>query len=378
MGEVALQRVWKRYREVEAVKELTLNIDDGAYFCILGPSGCGKTSTLRMVAGLEQITAGDILIDGERVNDLEARERNVAMAFETYALYPHLSVYENIAFPLRVRGVRARDLDGRVRQIAEMLHLTENLGQHPGTLSGGQQQRLALGRALVRAAAVYLLDEPLSHLDAQERAMLRVEMKRIQRLNHLTFVLVTHDQLEAMTMADHIAIMNLGVLQQVATPEEVFERPANLFVANFVGEPTINTLAGQLTTRDGGLAVRVDGHLIAVPSRYRRALEQGGVDKVVVGIRPPYVAPCDPGAADALRGEVYVFESIGDIAILTVRIGAHLVRVELASGTHYGIGELASVRFHPDHLLLFDGVSANRITPDAEEVMSADTARRVR
>jgi multiple sugar transport system ATP-binding protein len=366
VGEVAIQRVWKRYREVEAVKDLTLDIDDGTYFCILGPSGCGKTSTLRMIAGLEEITAGDILIAGERVNDLEARERDVAMAFETYALYPHLSAYENIAFPLRVRGVGAGDLGARVRQVAEMLHLTEILGQRPGTLSGGQQQRLALARALVRAAAVYLLDEPLSHLDAQERVLLRVEMKRIQRLNHLTFVLVTHDQLEAMTMADRIAIMNLGVLQQVGTPEEVFERPANLFVANFVGEPTINTLPGHLATRNDLLAVRVDGQLIAVPDRYRRSLQQGRSDEVVVAIRPPYVAPCDPGAADALRGEVYVFESIGDIGILTVRIGAHLVRAELAPGMRYDIGEPVGVRFDPAHLLVFDAASAIRIVPDAE------------
>ncbi len=366
MGEVVLQRVWKRYRQVEAVKDLTLTISDGEFFCILGPSGCGKTSTLRMIAGLEEISAGDVFISGERINDLESRERNVALAFETYALYPHLSAHENIAFPLRVRGVRAGEVAARVREVAGMLHLTEVLAQHPATLSGGQQQRLTLARALVRDAAVYLLDEPLSHLDAQERVLLRVEMKRIQELNRLTFVLVTHDQLEAMTMSDRIAIMNLGVLQQVGTPDDVFERPANLFVADFVGEPAINLLPGRLRVDGDRLVVQIDGERVAVPAPYRRPLEQAGAEEVVVGIRPPYVSPCGPAEEGALRGEVYVFESVGDVGILTARIGPTLVRAELAPGIRYALGDPVSVRFDPARIVIFEKASGARVIPQAE------------
>lgn len=366
MGEVVLQRVWKRYRQVEAVKDLTLTIHDGEFFCILGPSGCGKTSTLRMIAGLEEISAGDIFIGDERINDLEPGERNVALAFESYALYPHLSAHENIAFPLRVRGVRTDEVASRVRQVAEMLHLTEVLQQRPATLSGGQQQRLTLARALVRDAAVYLLDEPLSHLDAQERVLLRVEMKRIQELNHLTFVLVTHDQLEAMTTSDRIAIMNQGILQQVGTPDEVFERPANLFVADFVGEPAINLLPGRLQADGDRLFVQLDGNRVGVPAAYRRPLEKAGAEDVVVGVRPPYVLPCDLAEEGALRGEVYMFESIGDVASLTTRIGPALVRAELPPGVSYALGQPVGVRFDPSHISIFEKSSGARVTSETE------------
>lgn len=366
MGEVVITGVWKRYREVEAVKDLSLTIRDGEFYCILGPSGCGKTSTLRMIAGLEQISAGNILINGERVNDLDPQERNVAMAFEAYALYPHLSAYENIAFPLRVRGVSGREVEGRVRRVADMLHLAELLPQYPATLSGGQQQRLALARALVRDAAVYLLDEPLSHLDAQERALLRVEVRRIQKLNHLTFVLVTHDQLEAMTMSDRIAIMNLGVLQQLGTPDEVFDRPANLFVADFVGEPAINVLPARLRAEAGALSADIDGNQVPLPPAYQGPVAQLDTAEIMVGVRPLYVTPCAPGAPGAVRGEVYVFESIGDVGILTVRIGTHLVRAELPPGVKYEIGEPVSLRFDSSHVLLFDKASGERIVPASE------------
>lgn len=366
MGSVSVDRAWKRYGKVEAVKGLTLEVHDGELFSLLGPSGCGKTSTLRMIAGLEAISEGEIRIDGQRVNELPPRDRNVALAFEAYALYPHLTAYENIAFPLRVRGVPAKELDRRVREVAEMLNLSGVLHQRPRQLSGGQQQRLTVARALVRSdAAVYLLDEPLSHLDTQERVQLRMELKRIQHLKRLTMILVTHDQLEAMTMANRIAIMNLGELQQVGTPEQVYDEPANLFVANFIGEPPMNLLDCHLQVVDSTLQAIVVDQRVRLPEVYRALGSAAAGRRVVLGIRPSYVRPVDPtGDGYHLRGEVYVFESLGEKDILTVRVNEHLVRSELPGGEyHFSMGQNVALRFDPARTLLFDAETERRLVP---------------
>lgn len=365
MGSVSLERVWKRYGTLEAVRDLNLEVKDGELFALLGPSGCGKTSTLRMIAGLEQISEGEIRIDGQRINELEARDRNIALAFEAYALYPHLTAYENIAFPLRVRGAPPGEVDRRVRQVANMLNLTSVLHQRPRHLSGGQQQRLTVARALVREAAAYLLDEPLSHLDTQERVQLRMEIKRIQKLQHLTMILVTHDQLEAMTMADRIAIMNLGELQQVGTPDEVYDDPANLFVASFIGEPPMNLLPCQLHVREGQVVATTCGQEIPLPQVYAGLEVPSGGLEAVLGVRPSYVRPIDPEAAERhLRGEVYVFEMLGERDILTVKVDDQLIRAELPSGKFsFGIGQNVALAFDPDRILLFDAETGGRLRP---------------
>ncbi len=242
MGTVELKQVWKIYdNNFEAVKGISATVHDGEFISVLGPSGCGKTSTLRMIAGLEKISRGEILIDGIRVNELEPGDRNIAMAFESYALYPHLTVFENIAYPLRIRKTPENEIRRQVDAICESLGISAYRNLRPSSLSGGAQQRTGLARALVRSASLYLLDEVLSHLDASERVMLRGEIRRVQKLMKLTALFVTHDQLEALAMSDRIIVMNDGELQQVGTPEEIYDTPENLFVAGFVGEPAMNT-----------------------------------------------------------------------------------------------------------------------------------------
>jgi multiple sugar transport system ATP-binding protein len=253
MAEISLRRLVKRYGDGEpAVNDVSLDIADGEMVILVGPSGCGKSTLLRMIAGLEDVTSGDIVIGGRRVNEAPPRDRNLAMVFQNYALYPHLTVFENIAFPLRVRGdVSGAELGKRVEEAAAMLELTEHLRRRPGQLSGGQRQRVAMGRAIVRRAEAFLFDEPLSNLDAKLRGQMRLELLRLQRRLGTTTVYVTHDQTEAMTLGDRVALLRRGVLQQVAPPRTLYDEPANLFVAGFIGSPPMNLVAA--TVEDGRL-----------------------------------------------------------------------------------------------------------------------------
>jgi len=235
MATIELRHVWKKYGEVEAVRDLSLTCRDGEFLCLLGPSGCGKSSTMRMVAGLEQITAGDLLIDNRRVNEVPARERDIAMVFENYALYPHLNVYDNIAMPLRARRIPRGEIERRIREVAEILSIVQLLPRSIKNLSGGQKQRVGIGRAIVRHPRLFIMDEPISHLEARLRADMRTELKRLHRRLGVTTLYVTHDQLEAVALADRVAVMQSGVLQQVGSPAELFDRPANEFVAGFIG-----------------------------------------------------------------------------------------------------------------------------------------------
>ena len=246
MAELRLEHIYKTYKGgVEAVKDLNLTVENGEFLALLGPSGCGKTSTLRMIVGLEEITRGEMYIGSRLVNKLEPNQRNVALAFETYALYPPLPVRENIAFCLRAKNVPPAEINKRVQHVAEMLDITDILDRKPAELGGGEKQRVSLARALVRDPDVFLMDEPLSHLDAAQRAHMRVEFKRLHAQTGRTTILVTHDQLEAVAMAERIAVMNFGVLQQVGTFEEIYNHPANEFVAGFIGEPPMNFLPAE-------------------------------------------------------------------------------------------------------------------------------------
>jgi multiple sugar transport system ATP-binding protein len=286
MAEVELRDVVKRYGPVEVVKRLSLQIHDHEFLVLVGSSGCGKSTTLRMVAGLETPDSGDVLIGGRRVNDVPPKDRDIAMVFQNYALYPHLSVFENVAFSLELRRTPKAEIQTKVQRAAEMLGIAHLLTRKPKELSGGQRQRVALARALVRQPQVFLMDEPLSNLDAQLRAQTRVEIKRLHQQIQSTIIYVTHDQVEAMTMGDRIAVMKDGVIVQLDTPKEIYEFPADMFVAGFIGSPSMNFLRGVLAEIDGQTAtVRVQGQALTLPADPNRLSALKG-QEVVLGIRP--------------------------------------------------------------------------------------------
>src|SRR5262245_6992214 len=269
MASIRIERVWKRYGAVEAVRDLSLVCAEGELLALLGPSGCGKTSTLKMLAGIEDVSDGEIYFGDRPVTTLDTRDRNVAMVFEDYALYPHLTVAENIAFPLELGGRSRTEIRRATDDVLKRLGLEAFRDTSVRLLSGGAQQRVGIGRALVREPAVILFDEPLSHLDGAQKTQLRAEIKRLQQDTGVTAVLVTHDQTEAMAMAARVAVMDRGVLQQVGPADDLYERPANLFVAQFIGEPPMNCLTGRLERRDGRVVLDTPSGVLALPSRFR-------------------------------------------------------------------------------------------------------------
>ena len=312
MAEVALRNVTKRWGSFVGVADLTLTVADREFLVLLGPSGCGKTTTMRMIAGLDQATSGDILIDGKRVNDIDPKDRDVAMVFQSYALYPNMDVYENIRFPLRMRGIDPASHDARVRKASAMVELDDFLHRRPAELSGGQRQRVALARAIVREPNVFLMDEPLSNLDAKLRVSTRAQIKNLSHELKVTTVYVTHDQIEAMTLADRVVVMNKGLVQQVGSPTEIYDRPANTFVAGFIGSPAMNLMQGVLEGGTfGGENVRIDGL-------------SGPDGPVILGFRAEDASPADSGA---MAGPVYALELLGNAVMVTLRAGGALVSV---------------------------------------------------
>jgi multiple sugar transport system ATP-binding protein len=290
LAAITLERLTKVYPDgTEAVTDLDLEVGSGEFVVFVGPSGCGKTTALRMVAGLETITSGNVKIDGDVVNDLPPKDRDIAMVFQNYALYPHMTAYRNMGFALKMRGLPKDEIDRRVREAAHILGLTESLEKKPRTLSGGQRQRVAMGRAIVRNPQAFLMDEPLSNLDAKLRVEMRAEIARIQRDLGVTTVYVTHDQTEAMTMGDRVAVMRNGLLQQIDTPQVLYERPRNLFVAEFIGSPAMNLVLADLVAEDGAWSAGVGGHRLRLAES--AAARHPGLDRfagrqVVLGIRP--------------------------------------------------------------------------------------------
>ena len=328
MASLRLEGLCKRYGGVEAVKDLSLACADGELLALLGPSGCGKTSTLKMVAGIEDVSAGEIYFGDRPVTALDPTERNVAMVFEDYALYPHLTVAENVAFPLEIRRRSREEIRRAVDEVLALLGLEALHDVGVRQLSGGAQQRVAIGRALVREPAVILFDEPLSHLDGDHKLQLRAEIKRLQKDTGVTGVLVTHDQTEAMAMADRVAVMNLGVLQQLAVPAELYDHPANLFVAQFIGEPPMNLFGGTLVQEggSGAPAVRGPGWRASLPPRVAARVAGAGGD-VVIGARPEHVqlAALDGAVSDgALAGRVFFREPRGDVDVVLVKLDVSL------------------------------------------------------
>jgi multiple sugar transport system ATP-binding protein len=308
VGRVAIRGVTKRFGDVTAVDDLTLEVTDEEFLVLLGPSGCGKSTALRMIAGLEEPTSGSIEIGDRTVNDVEAKDRDIAMVFQSYALYPHMTVRRNIEFPLRSRRVEREERDRLVDEAAGVLGLTDLLGRKPAQLSGGQRQRVALARAIVRRPQAFLMDEPLSNLDAKLRVQTRAELIELRRRLRATIVYVTHDQVEAMTMGDRIAILDQGVLQQIAGPQEVYARPANLFVARFIGTPPMNTITGDVIRQDGEVGVRIPGGVVALPASLGDAVDRRGLEQVVLGVRPDDLRFDEGGPVTAT---VSVVEALG-------------------------------------------------------------------
>jgi len=335
MAAVTFERVTKVFDDqVRAVSDLTLEIHDGEFMVLVGPSGCGKTTALRMVAGLEEISEGEIRIGDTVVNDVDARWRDVAMVFQNYALYPHMTVFDNISFGLRVRRIPKREIRRRVEEIGRVLGLHDLLERKPRQLSGGQRQRVAMGRAIVRDPSVFLMDEPLSNLDARLRVQMRAEVARIQHELDATTIYVTHDQVEAMTMGDRIAVMRNGILQQTGEPELVYNRPVNLFVASFIGSPPMNLVEARLDSRNGELVTFVGTQELVVSAemaRERSALARYAGRTIGLGIRPEHVR--DPslggdGPSSRLRGQVKATEALGSEVLVHLGVAAEPVLTE--------------------------------------------------
>ena len=328
-----------------AVSDMSLGIEDGEFMVLVGPSGCGKTTALRMVAGLEDISEGVLKIGERVVNNVPPKDRDIAMVFQSYALYPHLTVYDNIAFSLKLKGEKKSEIDRRVREAAHILGLESFLDRKPRALSGGQRQRVAMGRAIVRDPQAFLMDEPLSNLDAKLRVQMRAEISRLQTDLGTTTIYVTHDQIEAMTMGDRIAVMRKGELQQVGPPKDLYDQPVNLFVGGFIGSPAMNMLEAQLARNDGGLAVDVGGQRLALGDEAlgsRPALRSYEGKTVIVGIRPEHVE--DASLAEAppdrrLRGEVVLTEALGSEIVAHIAIEAKPALTEDVRELARDIGE---------------------------------------
>lgn len=355
MASITLSNVWKIYnKSVFAVKELDLECQDGEFLALLGPSGCGKTSTLRMIAGLEDISGGEIKIGETVVNHLRPRERDIAMVFETYGLYPHLTVYDNIAFPLRVRKLGDDEIKERVNRAASVVDLEGILSQYPASLGDGQKQRVSIARAIVREPAVFLFDEPISHLDETLRRRMRAEIKHLQATLGNTMVYVTHDQIEAMAMADRIAIMDLGLLQQVGTPSDLYNNPANLFVAGFIGEPPMNLLPGELMGKDGKLHFETNGFSMPIQNQAKvKVLEARDQKGVIVGIRPRHIDSHFKPTDETLAMEVYGVEPHGEYNLLSFKVSDEIVLVQTGPGFYPEIGQKIYLEF-TDNLHFFD------------------------
>jgi multiple sugar transport system ATP-binding protein len=398
MAAIEMKNIVKQYGDgFPAVNDVSIDVADGEFMILVGPSGCGKSTLLRMIVGLEDITSGDMLIGGKRVNDLAPRDRNLAMVFQNYALYPHLTVYENIAFPLRLAGASNEEVDKKVRDASKTLELDEHLERKPGNLSGGQRQRVAMGRAIVRDAEAFLFDEPLSNLDAKLRGQMRTEIARLQRRLGITTVYVTHDQTEAMTLGDRVAVLKRGILQQLATPRELYNNPVNLFVAGFIGSPPMNFVPATVE----GTSVKLPFGTVTIPEE--KAKKAQGKGLLIAGIRPEHFE--DAAVVDSARGtgsstfraKVDVVEWLGNEAYAYVpfeapeEVQAQLLQLErdldgealrtqlvisLDGASRIKEGDEAEIFVETDKMHLFDPSTGENLTLDESSAgtVPADTS----
>ncbi|MGH2558294.1 MAG: ABC transporter ATP-binding protein [Thermomicrobiales bacterium] len=365
MADVRLENVVKTYGSVVAVDNVSLTIKDGEFVALVGPSGCGKTTTLNMIAGLIELTDGDISIGGRLVNDLDPKDRDIAMVFQNYALYPNKSVFKNLAFPLQMRKVGKGEIEQRVQQAARMLSIEPLLQRRPRELSGGQQQRVALGRALVRNPRVFLMDEPLSNLDAKLRVQMRAEIKRFHKDINATVVYVTHDQLEAVTMADRIAVMNLGLLQQYDTPDVIYNHPVNMFVAGFVGSPAMNLLRAKVVSAGNDVALEGAGgwRYTLSQANGRRVLASGG--EVALGVRHNNVALSRQERPGAIPGRIYTVEPTGDITYVHVLLGDVNIVASTDPDFRANSDDPIWIDFDQERIHLFDGATEQALPSEA-------------
>jgi len=358
MAEVVLQGVTKKFGDFVAVNSIDLMAEDAEFIVLVGPSGCGKTTTLRMVAGLEEVTAGEIYIGDRLVNNVPPKDRDIAMVFQNYALYPHMNVYNNMAFGLKLRKVPKKEIDKRVRQAAELLGITDKLKSKPKELSGGQRQRVALGRAIVRDPKVFLFDEPLSNLDAKLRVQMRAELQRLHHELRTTTIYVTHDQVEAMTLGERVAVMKDGIIQQYDAPQQIYDHPANTFVAGFIGSPAMNFLSATLLQEDSQVYVVGPGLKLRIPPDKAEKLEDYIDREVIFGIRPEnlkakeMVADYDPETV--LEAQVRVREPLGDELIIHAENGGAELVARLDPRIEVGIDQAIELVVEMDFMHIFD------------------------
>jgi multiple sugar transport system ATP-binding protein len=343
VADLELRKVLKRFGAAEVIHGIDLAIRDGEFVVFVGPSGCGKSTLLRMIAGLEEISGGAVLIDGADVTEVPAAKRGLAMVFQSYALYPHMTVRKNLSFGLETMGVARGEIERKIRDAAEILQINELLDRKPGQLSGGQRQRVAIGRAIVREPRIFLFDEPLSNLDAELRTQMRVEINKLHRRLGSTMIFVTHDQVEAMTLADRIVVLRKGVIEQVGTPLELYNKPANIFVAGFIGSPRMNLLPGRIGRVDGRRAEIDLDHGQGLAADFPEAPKPGST--VTVGVRPEHLAPAAPGQG-VLRGEVQIAEQLGGETYVYVNLeGGRSVTVEIKGQAKVRSGETMELAF---------------------------------
>ncbi|MCA0270582.1 MAG: sn-glycerol-3-phosphate ABC transporter ATP-binding protein UgpC [Proteobacteria bacterium] len=348
MARIQLNNVSKKWGAVTAVSDINLDIADGEFLVLLGPSGCGKTTTMRMIAGLEDITEGEVWIGDRKINGLEPKDRDISMVFQSYGLYPNLTVYENIRFPLRVRGIPKAEHHERVTRASEMVELGPFLDRRPAALSGGQRQRVALARAIVREPNAFLMDEPLSNLDAKLRVSTRAQIKNLHHTLKTTTIYVTHDQIEAMTLADRVVVMSHGLVQQVGTPTEIYDRPANTFVAAFIGNPAMNLMSGE--ARDG---------IFRAPGVEIGGLPRNVSGPVTLGFRAEDATVSDSGAN--IVAPAYTVELLGDATLVSVRVGEALVALKASKEFRIAIGETIRASIEQTAVHLFDAKTGARI-----------------
>ncbi len=364
MAEVVLKNLLKMFADVVAVNNMNLTIHDREFLVLVGPSGCGKTSTLRMVAGLEEITAGEVYIGGRLVNNLPPKDRDIAMVFQNYALYPHMTVYDNMAFGLKMRKFPRAEIEERIQEAAEILGIQELLKRKPRQLSGGQRQRVAVGRAIVRHPQVFLFDEPLSNLDAKLRVQMRVELKRLHQRLQATVIYVTHDQVEAMTLGDRVVVMKDGVIQQVGDPMEVYARPANKFVAGFIGSPAMNFLDCTVTGVGGNLLLEAQGLRISIPEGRAPSLASYVGRPVTLGIRPEDIKEAVEGSTlgACFDANVEVVEPLGSEVLLDIMVGPNPLVARVPPSSTAKVQEKVQLFVDQGKIHLFDPSTERAIT----------------
>jgi multiple sugar transport system ATP-binding protein len=363
VAKIVLEGVTKRFKGTTAVDNLDLEVEDGEFLVIVGPSGCGKTTTLRMLAGFDTPTSGSVLIGGKQVNAMPPKDRNLAMVFQNYALFPHMTVAKNLSFGMKIRHEPKTTIDAEIARVADMLGIEPLLGRKPAQLSGGERQRVALGRALLRKPQAFLLDEPLSNLDAALRTQMRTELQRIHRQFPVTTIYVTHDQVEAMTMADRVALMHQGGLQQVAAPQTMYEEPASAFVAGFIGSPKINLIPARRCMSGSSVAVSCLSCEIPVSGSTGEALRKASADELLAGFRPEEIRPTESALSGlpVVTGTVEVIEPLGPETHVVVRVGDETLTCKLPARAGLSVGGSVRLELDVAQMKLFDACTGDRI-----------------